>query len=206
MLADDHTMVVEAFRKLLEPHCEVVGTVTNGRELLEAAPRFQPDVVVIDISMPLLNGLEAGRQLKAKMPAVKLIFLTMNEDPEVAIEAMRSGASAYLLKKCAASELFQAVRDTMKGRRYISPQIARGMQNCHIPDPRGGKRPRKLTSRQLQVVQLLAKGMIMKEAADALKVTPRTVAFHKYRVMHEFGLKTTAELIQFAIKTQIVEA
>ena len=148
VLADDHTIVADAFRKLLENDCDVVATVCDGRALLESAAQLNPDVVVVDIGMPLMNGLEAGLRLKQQMPAVKVIFLTMNEDPELAIEAMRSGGSAYLLKKSAASELFQAIQDTMKGERYITPQIARGMRNCLIPNPQGRKHARKLTSRQ----------------------------------------------------------
>lgn len=203
MLADDHNILVEAFRKLLEPHCQVVGTVSDGRALLAAAPKLQPHVVVMDISMPLMNGLEAARQLKEKMPSVKLIFLTMNEDPDLAVEAMRSGASGYLLKKSAVSELFRAIQSALKGKRYITPQIAHGMRESFIRDPQGKKRSRVLTDRQREVVQLLAEGKSMKEAGDILNVTARTVAFHKYRIMEDLRLKTTADLIQFAIKERI---
>jgi DNA-binding NarL/FixJ family response regulator len=204
MLADDHSILVEAFRKLLEPHFEIVGTVADGIALLEIAPQLKPDVIVIDIAMPLLNGLEAASRLKKQMPAVKMIFLTMNEDPDLAVEAMSAGASGYLLKSSAASELIRAIHLSLKGKTYITPLIERGMQNAFIRDPRPKSRAKALTPRQREVVQLLAEGKSMKEAASVLNVTPRTVAFHKYRVMQELHLATTAELIQFAIKAHIL--
>jgi len=201
MLADD---LVEAFRKLLEPHCEIVGTVTDGRALLETAPQLKPAVIIVDIAMPLMNGLEAGLRLKELMPTLKLIFLTMNEDPELAMEAMRSGASGYLLKSSAASELIRAIEMALKGKTYVTPKIARGMQKAFINNPGSKPRDRTLTPRQREVVLLLAEGNSMKEIASVLHVTPRTVAFHKYRVMEELNLKTTAELIQYAIKSRIL--
>jgi DNA-binding NarL/FixJ family response regulator len=204
MLADDHTILVEAFRKLLEPHFEIVGSVSDGRALMEAAPRLKPDVIVVDIGMPLMNGLEAAQRLKEQMPAVKIIFLTMNEDPDLAVQAMRSGASGYLLKSSAASELISAIHISLKGKSHITPQIARGMQKSFIKNPQPKERAKALTPRQREVVQLLAEGKSMKEVASVLHVTPRTVAFHKYRVMEELNLETTAELIQFAIKSRIL--
>lgn len=204
LLADDHTMLLEAFRRLLEGRCEVVGAVSDGRALLRDAPALKPDVLVVDIGMPLLNGLEAGRQLKEMLPSIKLIFLTMNEDSDLAAEAMRSGASAYLLKNSAASELFRAIQDVLKGKTYVTPKIARGMEQAFIRHPRGRRHEKTLTARQREVIQLLAEGKSMKEAADFLSVTPRTVAFHKYRIMEELGLKTSAELVQFAIRNRIV--
>jgi DNA-binding NarL/FixJ family response regulator len=189
---------------LLQPHCEIVATVSDGRALVEVAPNLKPDVIVVDIAMPLLNGLEAGRRLKEIVPATKLIFLTMNEDPELATEAMRSGASAYLLKNSAASELIHAIQLALKGKTYVTPKVARGMQKVFIRNPRSKHREKTLTPRQREVVQLLAEGKSMKEVAAVLKVTPRTVAFHKYRVMEDLGLATTAELIQFAIKARIL--
>jgi DNA-binding NarL/FixJ family response regulator len=204
MLADDHTILVEAFRQLLEPHCEIVGTVSDGRALLETAKEINPDVIVVDIGMPLMNGLEAGLRLKEQMPAVKLIFLTMNEDAGLAVEAMRSGASGFLLKSCAATELIRAIQMAMKGKSYISPQIARGMEKAFINNPRPRQRAKVLTPRQREVVLLLAEGKSMKQVASVLNVTPRTVAFHKYRVMQELNLETTADLIQFAIKSRIL--
>jgi DNA-binding NarL/FixJ family response regulator len=206
MLADDHTILVEAFRKLLEPHCEIVASVADGRALLETATQLKPDVVVADISMPLMNGLEAGLRLKELLPAMKLIFLTMNEDPDLAVEALRCGASGYLLKTSAASELIRAIQLALKGKSYVTPQIAKGMQKASIHNPKPGPKARAktLTARQREVVQLLAEGKSMKEVASVLNVTPRTVAFHKYRIMEELNLKTSADLIQFAIKSRIL--
>ena len=204
MLADDHTILVEAFRKLLEPQYDIVGTVSDGRALLDIAPQLRPDAVIVDIGMPLMNGLEAGLRLKELMPSVKLIFLTMNEDPDLAMEAMRGGASGYLLKSSAAEELLRAIQMALKGKPYVTAQIGRGMQKTFIKNPRAKGRAKALTPRQREVVQLLAEGKSMKEVATVLKVTPRTVAFHKYRVMEELNLATTAELIQFAIKSRIL--
>ena len=206
LLADDHTILTEAFCKLLSSRCEVVGTVSDGRALVEAALTLKPDVVVADIGMPLMNGLEAARQLKDKIPAIKLVFVTMNEDPDIAAEAMRIGASGYLLKSSAASELFHAIQAALRAKTYITPQIARGMREAFIRNPERKPHGKALTSRQREVVQLLAEGRSMKEAADVLNVAPRTVAFHKYRIMEEWGLRTTADLVQFAIKSRIIVA
>ncbi len=173
ILADDHTLVAEALHGLIAAQFDVVATVADGHALLASALALKPDVIVVDVAMPLLNGLEACRQLKQKMPAVKLVFLTMNEDPE-------------------------------RGKSYITPQIARGMQESFIRNPQGKSHPRSLTARQREVVQLLAEGKSMKEAATVLNVAPRTVAFHKYRVMQDLGFKTSADLIQYAIKSRIV--
>ena len=203
ILADDHTILTEAFRKLLEPHCEVVASASDGHALLEMVPALRPDVVVLDIAMPLLNGLEAGRRIRELAPATKLIFLTMNEDPDLAVEAIRIGASGYLLKKSAVSELFKAIQAALRGKSYVTPQIAKGMEDSFIKDPEG-KKHYSLTARQREVVQLLAEGKSMKEAADILNVATRTIAFHKYRIMEDLRLKTTAELIQFAMKNHIV--
>ena len=204
MLADDHTLLFEAFRKLLEPHFEIVGAVADGRTLLETAPKLNPDVIVIDIGMPVLNGLEAGLRIKKLMPRVKVVFLTMNKDPDLAVEAMRSGASGYLLKTAAADELIRTIHQSLKGKTYVTPEIARGMEKIFINDPRAKRLKRVLTPRQREVVQLLAEGKSMKEVASVLNLTPRTVAFHKYRAMDELNVGTTAELIQFAIRERIL--
>ena len=204
ILADDHTLVAEALHGLIAAQFEVVATVADGHALLAAALALKPDVIVVDVAMPLLNGLEACRQLKQKMPGVKLVFLTMNEDPELAVEAMKSGASGYVLKKSAASELLQAMQAALRGKSYLTPQISRGMQESFIRNPQGRSHTKSLTARQREVVQLLAEGKSMKEAASVLNVAPRTVAFHKYRVMQDLGFKTSADLIQYAIKSRIV--
>ena len=204
ILADDHTLVAEAICGLVALHFDVVATVADGHALVASAMALKPDVIVVDVAMPLLNGLDACRQLKQKMPGVKFVFLTMNDDPELAVEAMKSGASGYVLKKSAASELLQAMQQSLRGKTYITPQIARGMQESFIRNPQGTSHAKSLTARQREVVQLLAEGKSMKEAASVLRVTPRTVAFHKYRIMQDLGFKTNADLIQFAVKSRIV--
>jgi DNA-binding NarL/FixJ family response regulator len=201
LLADDHVLLLDAFRALLEPEFEVVGTVTDGRAVLGDCARLHPDVVVLDISMPLLNGLDAGRQLKAEHPGVKLIYLTMNPDPMLAGEALRLGASGYVLKTSAASELKQAIHEALRHRAYITPLIAGDAVGALID--RQPSQP-ELTTRQREVLQLLAEGRSMKEAAAILNVTPRTVAFHKYRMMEQLRLRTSAELVQFAVRKGIV--
>ena len=201
LMADDHLMLLEAFRALLEPEFEVVGTVTDGRTLLEAFARLHPDVVLIDVAMPLLNGLDAGRQLKAQRRSVKLIYLTMNPDPDLAGEALRLGASGYVLKSSAAQELKQAIREALNGRTYITPLITRDVVGALL-EPRSPRQ--ELTTRQREVLQLLAEGRSMKEVAAILDLTPRTVAFHKYRMMEQLRVKSSAELVQFAVRQGIV--
>jgi len=204
LIAEDHRLLREAFAKLLEPDCDVLGTVADGRALLEAASTLRPDVVVVDIAMPRLNGLDATRQLKRSMPSVKVIFLTVSEDPDLAAEAFRAGGSAFLLKNSAASELLQAVADVMQGRSYVTSLATRDMVDNLLRQPESGKGARELSPRQREVLQLLAEGRTMKEIASVLNITARTVAFHKYSMMEDLGIKTTAELVQYAIKTRIV--
>lgn len=203
LLADDHALLLGAFEKLLAGECEIVGQVGDGRALVDAAEQLRPDVVVLDISMPLLNGLEAARQIKQKHRDVKLVFLTMNEDPDLAAEAFRAGASGYLLKRSAASELLTAIREVMRARSYVTPLVAQGLIESlqHTDDSNPAH---ELTPRQREVLQLLAEGHSMKEVATVLNLTPRTVAFHKYRMMEQLRVKTTAELIQYAVKHHIV--
>ncbi len=204
LLADDHTLLLEAFEKLLERDHTVVGAVSDGRALLAAAAELKPDVIVLDIAMPLLNGLDAARQLKKTMPKVKLIFLTMNEDPNVASEAFRAGASGFLLKTSAFSELSKAIKEALLGRSYVTPAITQGMVESFIRRPDDDRGIPQLTPRQREVLQLLAEGRSMKEAAKILNVAPRTVAFHKYRMMEQLNLKNNADLIRFAIGEGIV--
>jgi DNA-binding NarL/FixJ family response regulator len=206
LLADDHTFLVEALRKLLESAYDVVGTVADGLALLDAATALKPDVAVIDIGMPRLNGLEAARQLKKMMPEVKLIFLTTNEDSDIAVEAMHVGASGYVLKTSAASELFDAIDAAIKGKSYVTPKIARGMREPSIQNPQGKNRGKPLSARQREVIQLLVAGKSMKEAADILKVTPSTIAFHKYSMMRKLGIKTSAELIRVGLEKRVLAA
>lgn len=203
ILADDHALLLGAFKALLEPEFEVVSTFLDGLALVVGAQKFHPDVIVLDIGMPAMNGLIAGQQLKKDMPAVKLIYLTMNLDPDLAAEAFRLGASGYLLKSSAASELPFAIREALTGRSYVTPQITEGMVGSFVQNLKRKKPAHKLTLRQKEVLQLLAEGRSMKEVAAILNVTPRTVAFHKYTMMEQLGIKTSAELIQYAIRHSI---
>jgi DNA-binding NarL/FixJ family response regulator len=200
-MADDHLMLLEAFKALLEPDYDVVGMVQDGRALVEEFSRLHPDVVLLDVAMPLLNGLDAGRQLKAQRRSVKLIYLTMNPDPDLAGEAMRLGASGYVLKSSAAHELKQAIAEALRGRSYITPLIT-GDVVASLLEHRAPRH--ELTGRQREVLQLLAEGKSMKEVAAILDLTPRTVAFHKYRMMEQLRLKSSAELVKFAVRAGVV--
>jgi DNA-binding NarL/FixJ family response regulator len=204
LLADDHQMLVDALKSVLEPRCEVVGSVTDGRSLLEAAERLQPDVIVLDIAMPQLNGLDAGRKLQQKMPAVKLIYMTMNEDPYLIGEAFRAGASAFLLKQAAGFELIDAIETVLKGRKYVTPRAANGLASISLREPKSREHAPGPSGREREVIQLLAEGRTMKEAASVLKITTRTVAAHKYHAMELLQIKTNAELVQYAIKSKII--
>ena len=204
LLADDHTMICAAFRKLLEPEYEVVGAVGDGRALLKAAEELKPDVVLVDVGMPLLNGLDAARRLKQLMPRVKLIFLTMNPDSDIASEALQIGASGYLLKNSHGDELLKAVRDVVRGLSYVTPQIRQAMEERFIQDPQTADGPRHLTPRHREIVQMLAEGRSAKEIASILDISIRTVRFHKYEIMKDLGLGSNAELVQYAIKHSLI--
>ena len=204
LIADDHTMIVDAFRKLIESHYEVVGAVADGRALLERAQELKPDVVIVDIGMPYLNGLAAGQRLRQLLPKTRIIYVTMNEDGDLASEALRSGASAYLLKSSAGSELLKAIHEALRGRKYITPLIQQAMEESFIRSPGPKVAVKKLTPRQVEVLQLLAEGRLMKEVAAILGLTPRTVAFHKYRIMETLGVHSNAELIKFAVKNHVL--
>jgi DNA-binding NarL/FixJ family response regulator len=204
LLADDHTMFSAALQKLLEPEYDVIGRVEDGRALLKTAAELRPDLVLIDVGMPLLNGLDAGRELMKLMPRIKLIFLTMNPDAELASQALRMGASGYLLKDSRSEELLEAVRKAIRGISYVTPRIKHAMEQSFIRDPKSLNRPRHLSDRQTQVLQLLAEGRSMKEIAYILQIANRTVHFHKYRIMEELGLTNNAELVHYAIKHSII--
>jgi len=204
LLADDHRLLREAFAQLLSPTCDIVGAVADGRALLEAAQDLHPDVVVLDIAMPLLNGLDAARQLKRTMPDVTIIILTVNEDPDVAAEAIRAGASSYLLKNSAASELLQAIQEGMSGRSYITPLFAKKLVDALAHSPVQSDATGLTSARQREVLQLLAEGHTMKKIASILNITPRTVAFHKYEMMKRLGVKSTAELVKTAVRLGVV--
>ncbi|MGC2016894.1 MAG: response regulator transcription factor, partial [Candidatus Acidiferrales bacterium] len=197
LLADDHQMLLDALKELLEPKYEVVGLVTDGRAVLKVAEKLRPDIIVLDIAMPQLNGLDAGRQLKQSMPGVKLIFMTMNEDPYLVGEALRAGASAYLLKQAAGFELDEAITEVLKGGSYVTPSAAKGLDNISLREPKNREVAPEPTARQREVIQLLAEGRTMKEIARLLYITPRTVAAHKYAVMELLKLKRSAEVVQY---------
>jgi len=199
LIADDHRLVAETCKGALEPEFEVVGVETDGRALVRAAAALKPDIVLLDIAMPHLNGLDAGEQIKAKMPKVKLVFLTMNSAADIAAEAFRRGASAYVLKQSAAEELLTALRKVARGESYLSPLITRETVT-HLLDR---SKEQEITARQSEILQLLAEGKSMKEAAAILDLKAGTIAFHKYRMMQTLGLKTNAELLEFAIKRQM---
>jgi len=203
LLADDHDLVAQAFVALLEPHFTVVGTVSDGRALIAKAQEIKPDVIVIDIGMPRLNGLDAGQKLKTMLPNTKFVVVTMNEAPEIAAEALRGWASGYLLKKSAASELIKAIREVLKGGSYVTPRMAQHLVTRFMRDP-DPEQTSKLSPRQREVLQLLAEGKNMRQVARILGISARTVAFHKYRIMEEFNLRTSSDLLRLAIKQHIV--
>jgi DNA-binding NarL/FixJ family response regulator len=199
-------MICAGLAKLLEPHYDVVGSVEDGVALLKAAMLLKPDVVLVDIGMPLLNGLDAARELKKKMPYIKLIFLTMESDSYIAAEAFRAGAVAYLLKTSRPAELLQAVHDAVCGVSYVTPQISRALEDSFVRDPRALNRPGQLTSRQREVLQMLAEGRSMKEIAYLLEIAHRTVRFHKYRIMEELGITTNSDLVKYAMRHGMISA
>ena len=200
ILADDHPLLMDALKNLLEPEFEIVGTFTDGQSLVVSAPKLDPNVIVLDIGMPTLNGLNAGERLKKLMPKVKLVFLTMNQDKDIAREAFRLGASGYVLKNGAASELVSAMRDVIRGAIYITPLMTQGLVGGFVQNFKQGKCKNQLTLRQKEVLQLLAEGRSMKEAAFILNVSPRTVAYHKYTMMDHLSIRSSAELIEYAFK------
>lgn len=202
LLADDHRMVAEGLRGLLEPDYQLVGIVEDGRALLEAADKLMPDVVVADVSMPLLNGIEAVRQLKKKNPELLVVFLTMHLDVAYAASAFEAGASGYVLKHSAPSELLTAISCALKGRTYITPMLAGELLNYQRNRPKGEQEDglARLTARQREVLQLIAEGLSVKEAAAVLGISTRTVEFHKYSMMEALGLKSSAELMRFAVE------
>ena len=201
LIADDHKILAEACKAFLEPEYQVVGIVTDGRATLEAAYTLRPDVIILDITMPFLNGLDAGEQIKARLPAVKLIYMTMNLATEIAAEAFRRGASGYVLKHSAVEELAIAIRKALRGESYLSPLIERETVKYLLNQRK--THTKHITSRQSEVLQLLAEGMSMKQVANILNIKPGTVAFQKYRMMETLGVRTNAELLKYAIKRQI---
>jgi DNA-binding NarL/FixJ family response regulator len=205
LIADDHKIVAEGLRSLLEPEFELAGIVEDGRALIKAAAKMLPDVIVADISMPLLNGIEAVRQVKEINPDIKVVFLTMHPDVTYAARAFEVGASGYVLKHSAPSELVTAIHEAVKGRTYVTPMIAGELmqsykEGSHLQQESIGK----LTPRQKEVLQLLAEGHSAKKIADIMCISPRTVESHKYKMMEQLNVKTSAELVGYAIKHGIV--
>jgi DNA-binding NarL/FixJ family response regulator len=205
LIADDHQLLADACKSLLEPEFLVVGTVADGRHVEDAVAEFKPDIVLMDIYMPLLNGLDAGEKVKKKNPRIKLVFLTMTLAVDVATEAFRRGASGYVLKQSAATELLLAVRKVSRGESYLSPLVAKEtvtyLLNKKEPDTKG----KRITPRQSEILQLLAGGMSMKQVANEIDVKPGTVAFHKYRMMETLHITTNAELLGYALKHQMMQ-
>ncbi len=204
IIADDHILLAEACKNLLEPEFQVIAIVNNGRELLQVAESLKPDLVILDIAMPQLNGLDAGEQLKRMLPSCKVVFMTMNMEPDVAAEAFRRGASGYVVKSATAAELVTAVRRALRSESYLSPLITKDTVDFLLRRGASFAQEKRLTPRQSEILQLLAEGMSMKEIASELHVKPGTVAFHKYNLMQVLGVKTNAALLQYAIKHHLI--
>ena len=204
LIADDHRLLAEACKSLLEPEFQVVGIVTDGRSLLKAAAAMRPDVIILDIAMPHLNGLDAGDQINRDMPRTALIYLTMSTEPNMAAEAFRRGASGYVLKQSASDELLIAVRRAVQGASYLSTMIAKETVTFLINQGKQQGEEERITSRQREILHLLAEGRSMKEVAAELDLKPGTVAFHKYRMMENLGVKTNAELLEYALKRRMI--
>jgi len=204
LIADDHTLLAEACKTLLEHEFKVLAIVNNGRELLRVAEEMKPDVVILDVAMPQLNGLDAGEQLKKVLPSCKLVFMTMNMAPDVAAEAFRRGASGYVVKSATAAELVTAIRRALRSESYLSPIITKDTVEFLLRKGNSFSEEKRLTSRQSEILQLLAEGMSMKEIASVLNLKPGTVAFHKYNLMQTLGVRTNAALVQYAIKHHLI--
>ncbi|MCC6140971.1 MAG: response regulator transcription factor [Nitrospira sp.] len=207
LLADDHTLVLDGYRKLLEGSCDIVGAAEDGRTLLKLAHQFQPDIVTLDISMPHLNGIDAARKLHKELPDIRILFVTMHADQAYVAEAFKAGATGYLLKRSAGSELVQAVQAAMSGHNYITPLIAKGLVQSAVT----GRAPSTkddggLTPRQREVLQLVAEGNTVKEIATALDISPKTVEFHKAQLMDQLDLHTTAELTRYALAHRLISS
>jgi len=204
LLADDHNILAEGLRSLLAREYDVIGIVQDGRELLAEAPKLNPQVIVLDIGMPLLNGLDAAEQLRSILPDVKLVFLTMKDDPNLAAAALNLGAVGYVLKHAAASELLKAVSEVLQGRAYVTAKLR--AENWEVREARARQFSKELPPRQQEVLQLLAEGRPMKEVAAILKLSQKTVMFHKYHIMQSFNLKNNADLVLFALKHHLISS
>ena len=204
LIADDHKLVAEACKRLLEPEFDVVCVVTDGRTLMQATEQLNPDVVILDISMPELNGLDAGKLIKQRNHKVKLIYMTMSVSADAAAEAFRRGASGYVVKQSSAEELVTAIRRVVRGQSYLSPLITRDTVVYLLRSGAVYNEEKRITPRQSEVLQLLAEGKTMKEVAYVLQLKPGTVAFHKYRIMEALGIKTNTALVEFAVRRHMI--
>ncbi|MGA9965938.1 MAG: response regulator transcription factor [Terriglobales bacterium] len=204
LIADDHSIVAAGLRLVLEKSCDVIGIIPDGRQLLIEAPKLKPDVIVLDIGMPFLNGLDAAERLKPLLPDVKFVFLTMMDDRNLAAAALNLGAVGYVLKGSVVSELLKAVSEVLQGKSYVTPRLR--AENWAAREARAQQRSKDLTPRQKDVLQLLAEGRRTKEIADILNVSERTVMFHKYHIMQSFNLKSNADLVLLAIKHHLISA
>src|SRR5271155_1313093 len=202
LLADDHAVVAEGIRGLIEKHYDVVGVVMDGRALITEASLLRPDVIVLDVAMPLLNGIDAGKKLQEILPKAKLVFLTMHADPNLAAAALRLGPVGFVLKHSAASELLTAIADVLRGKAYVTARLK--SENWHVQESRAKQFGKELTQRQREVLQLLAEGRPMKEIADILSVSEKTVMFHKYEIMRSLNIKNNAELVLLALKLGLI--
>jgi DNA-binding NarL/FixJ family response regulator len=204
LIADDHSIVADGLRSVLEKSCDVIGIVQDGRQLLIEAPKLKPDVIVLDIGMPFLNGLDAAERLKPLLPGVKFVFLTMKDDPNLAAAALNLGAVGYVLKHSAVAELLKAVSEVLQGKSYVTPKLQ--AEDWAVREARAQQFSKELTPRQKDVLQLLAEGRRTKEIADILNVSERTVMFHKYHIMQSFNLKSNADLVLLAIRHHLISA
>src|SRR5579871_4543934 len=201
LVADDHALVVEGLRRILPPAVTIVGEMADGRALVSAVGILRPDIVVVDISMPLLNGIEAARQIRKLDSKVKIIFLSMHPDVSYAVAALRAGGSAYVLKSSAATEILTAIREVMDGKTYLTPSIDKAVTRARAKETSGRRNGLfKLTARQREVLQLIGEGRTTKEIAELLHVSPRTIEFHRRRIIEELRLRTAAELIRYAVR------
>jgi DNA-binding NarL/FixJ family response regulator len=206
LLADDHAIVAEGLRSVLETNYEVIGVVSNGQAVLAAVEKFKPDVIVLDVSMPLLNGIEAACRIHKTSQNVKIVFLSMHTDIAYVTEAFRAGASAYISKVSAPAEILTAVGYALQGKTYLSRSIDRAKLEAQLERGQRSRQSPKLSPRQREVLQLVAEGRNTKEIAEILHVSPRTVEFHRYRIMETLGLHSTAELVQYAIKHRLISS
>jgi DNA-binding NarL/FixJ family response regulator len=201
LIADDHRLVLEGIEKIVETECEIVGTVTTGRDLVSAVDELNPDVILLDVAMPLLNGIEAARQIRRKNPNVKLIYVTMQVNRDYVREAFDAGASGYVVKQAAASDLLNAIREVQQGHYFLSPMISdRFLKHTPPADQNPSKLFRSLTPRQREVLQLVAEGKSAKEIASLLYISLKTVEFHKKHLMEELNLRSTPELVRYAVE------